>query len=175
MIPLVSTGLITGEKISSFVTFNVSPAERERGTRCFHMSSKLMDYFNKSPRLGTLSTADKAGKVDSAVLGSPRMTDEKTVVVGLGKNRTLANLQQNPHAVYLVMEPGATLKDWKGIRVYLKAKNIATSGPALDNYKSQLAKVAGEEVAKMMNAVVNFEVTEVRPLIDMGQGWEKSV
>ena len=139
------------------------------------MPSKLMEYFNKSPRLGTLSTADKTGKVDSAVLGSPRMTDEKTVVVGLGKNRTLSNLQQNPHAVFLVMEPGATLADWKGIRVYLEAKNIAKSGPVLDNYKAQMAKVAGEAVAKMMAAVVNFEVTEVRPLVDMGQGWEKSV
>jgi hypothetical protein len=134
-----------------------------------------MEYFNKSPRLGTLSTADKAGKVDSAVLGSPRMKDEKTVVVGFGKNRTLANLQQNPNAVFLVMEPGKTLADWKGVRVYLKAKNIAKSGPVLDNYKAQMAKVAGEDAAKMMAAVVNFEVTEVRPLVDMGQGWEKSV
>jgi len=139
------------------------------------MPSKLMDYFNKSPRIGTLSTADKAGNVDSAIFGSPRMTDEKTVVMGLGKNRTLANLQQNPHAVYLIMESGATLMDWKGIRVYLKTKNIATSGPVLDNFKTQMAKVAGEEAAKMIYAVVNFEVSEVRPLIDMGQGWEKSV
>jgi len=139
------------------------------------MPSKLMDYFNKSPRIGTLSTADKAGNVDSAIFGSPRMTDEKTVVMGLGKNRTLANLQQNPHAVYLNMESGATLMDWKGIRVYLKTKNIATSGPVLDNFKTQMAKVAGEEAAKMIHAVVNFEVSEVRPLIDMGQGWEKSV
>jgi hypothetical protein len=139
------------------------------------MPSKLMDYFNKSPRIGTLSTADKAGNVDSAIFGSPRMTDEKTVVMGLGKNRTLANLQQNPHAVYLIMESGATLMDWKGIRVYLKTKNIATSGPVLDNFKTQMAKVAGEEAAKMIHAVVNFEVSEVRPLIDMGQGWEKSV
>jgi hypothetical protein len=38
-----------------------------------------------------------------------------------------------------------------------------------------MAKVAGEAAAKMISAVVNFEVTEVRPLIDMGQGWEKSV
>ena len=53
------------------------------------MPKKLMDYFNKAPRLGTLSTASKTGNVDSAVLGSPRMTDEKTVVMGLGQNRTL--------------------------------------------------------------------------------------
>ena len=134
-----------------------------------------MDYFNKSPRIGTLSTADKAGNIDSAVFGSPRMTYEKTVVMGLGKNRTLANLKQNPHAVYLIMESGATLMDWKGIRVYLKAQTIATSGPVLDTFKAQMAKVAGEAAAKMIYAVVNFEVTEVRPLIDMGQGWEKSV
>jgi len=139
------------------------------------MPSKLMDYFNKSPRIGTLSTADKAGIVDSGVFGSPRMTDEKTVVMGLGKNRTLANLQQNPHAVYLIMTPGATIMDWKGIRVYLKAQKITTSGPVLDTFRSQMAKVAGEEAAKMIYATVSFSVTEVRPLIDMGQGWEKSV
>jgi hypothetical protein len=139
------------------------------------MPPKLVEYFNKSPRIGTLSTADKAGKVDSAVFGSPRMTDEKTVVMGLGKNRTLTNLQQNPYAMYLIMEPGASIMDWKGIRVYLKVQNIATSGLVLDTFKTQMAKVAGEEAAKMIYAVVSFSVTEVRPLIDMGQGWEKSV
>ena len=46
------------------------------------MPSKLMEYFNKSPRIGALSTADKAGKVDSGIFGSPRMTDERTVVMG---------------------------------------------------------------------------------------------
>jgi len=139
------------------------------------MPSKLMEYFNKSPRLGTLSTAEKAGKVDSAVLGSPRMTDEKTVAVGLGKNRTLANLQQNPNAVFLVMEPGKTLADWKGVRVYLKATSIVTSGPALAGYKAEVAKVAGQQAADMMAAMITLDVTEVRPLIDMGQGWDKSV
>ena len=139
------------------------------------MSSKLMDFFNKSPRTGTLSTADTAGNVDSAIFGSPRMTDEKTVIMGLGKNRSLANLQQNPHAVYLIMEPGASIMDWKGVRVYLKAQKITTSGPVLDTFRAQMAKVAGEEAAKMIHATVSFSVTEVRPLIDMGQGWEKSV
>ncbi|MDT8357570.1 MAG: pyridoxamine 5'-phosphate oxidase family protein [Methanomicrobiaceae archaeon] len=139
------------------------------------MTSKLMEYFNKSPRIGTLSTADKAGKVDSAVFGSPRMTDEETVVMGLGENRTLANLQQNPHAVFLIVVPGEEFMDWKGIRVYLKVKDLATSGQMLDNFKTQMAKAAGEEAAAMVHAMVMFEVTEVRPLIDMGQGWERSV
>ena len=139
------------------------------------MASQLMEYFNKSPRIGTLSTADMAGNVDSAVFGSPRMTDEKTVVMGLGQNRTLTNLQQNPHAVFLIVEPGKEFMDWKGIRVYLKVHTIATSGPVLDTFKAQMAKVAGEEAAAMVSAVVSFGVTEIRPLIDFGQGWEQSI
>jgi len=136
---------------------------------------KLMDYFNKSPRIGTLSTASKDGRTDSAVLGSPRMTDEKTVVMGLGQNRTLSNLQENPYAVFLIMEPGKTLMEWKGIRVYLKKRMLATTGPQLDAYRKQFAQAAGEAAAKMIHAMVTFDVTEVRPLVDMGQGWEKSV
>jgi hypothetical protein len=139
------------------------------------MSAKLMEYFNKQPRIGTLSTASKQGKVDVAVFGSPRMTDGKTVVMGLGKNRSLSYLQQNPYAVFMIMEPGKSLADWKGVRVYLTVKNIATSGKMLDDYKSQLLKIAGKAVADMIHAVVSFEVDDIRPIVDMGQGWESSI
>ncbi|KQC05433.1 MAG: pyridoxamine 5-phosphate oxidase [Methanoculleus sp. SDB] len=138
------------------------------------MPTKLMEYFNKTPRIGTLSTADGAGKVNSGVFGSPRMIDEKTVVMGLGQNRTFANLQQNPYAVYLIVEPGASVMEWKGVRVYMEAQNIATSGPMLENFKTQIAKVAGEEAAQRIYAAVSFGIIEVRPIFDMGQGWEQS-
>ena len=139
------------------------------------MPGKLMDYFNKAPRLGTLSTASKKGNVNAAVFGSPRMVDEKTVVMGLGRDRSLEYLQENPNAVFLIMEPGKSLTEWKGIRVYLKMKTAATSGPKLDDYKIQMAKAFGPDAANMVHAAVTFEVTEVRPLVDMGQGWEKSI
>lgn len=103
------------------------------------------------------------------------MTDDKTVIMGLSNNRTLANLEQNPHAVYLIIEPGTTLTDWKGIRVYLVALQIATSGPDLDSFKNQLAEVVGKEAANMTMALVTFEVTGIRPIVDMGQGWEQSI
>jgi hypothetical protein len=73
------------------------------------------------------------------------------------------------------MEPSADFTDWKGVRVYLKAENIATIGPVLDAFRLRMAKVIGEEAAKMIHATVSFSVTEVRPLSDMGQGWEGSV
>lgn len=139
------------------------------------MADKLMEYFNRQPRIGTLSTANRQGAVDSAVFGSPRMIDEKTVVIGSGNNRTLKNLQENPQAVFLIVEAGKTIMDWKGIRVYLRVKSLATSGEVLDTFRNQMAKVAGEAAAQMIHAVVTFEVTEIRPLIDMGQGWEHSI
>ncbi len=139
------------------------------------MSAKLMEYFNKQPRLGTLSTSSKDGKVDAALFGSPHMIDGKTVVMATAKNRTFANLQENPNAVFMIVEPGKDVFDWKGVRVYLKMKEYSTSGELLDMIKSQVAKFVGEEAANRMYASVTFEVDEVRPLIDFGQGWEKSI
>ena len=139
------------------------------------MSAKLMEYFNKNPRLGTLSTSSKDGKVDVACFGSPHMIDEKTVVISMAKNRTFANLQENPNAVYMIMDPGKTVLDWKGVRVYMKMKEYSTSGPMLDMIRSQTTKLVGEQAAKMLYAAVTFEVGEVRPIVDMGQGWEKSI
>jgi len=139
------------------------------------MAGKLVEYFNKQPRLGVISTSSKDGKVDSAVYGSPQMRDENTVIVALARGRTFANLQENPNAMFMIMEPGAGLLDWKGIRVYLKMREYATSGPQIDTYKSQMAKVVGEQAADMIKVLATFDVTEVRPLIDFGQGWEKSI
>ena len=139
------------------------------------ISAHLLEYFNRAPRIGTLNTAAKDGTVDVEVFGSPRMTDEKTVVIGMGANRTFANLRENPNAVFMIMEPAAALADWRGVRVYLKLTDLVTAGPALDAYLAELMKVAGEAVASMIKALATFEVTEVRPLIDMGQGWERSI
>jgi hypothetical protein len=139
------------------------------------MSRKLMEYFNKQPRLGVISTSSKDGKVDCAVYGSPQMIDEKTVIVALARGRTFANLQENPHAVYMIMKQGEGVLDWKGIRVYLRMQEYATSGPKLDAYKSQIAKIVGEQAAEMIAVLATFEITEVRPLIDFGQEWEKAI
>jgi hypothetical protein len=139
------------------------------------MTGKLMEYFNKQPRIGVISTSSKEGKVDSAVLGSPQMVDEKTVTVALGKGRTFVNLLENPNAVYMIMEPAAGIMDWKGIRVYLRMKEHVLSGPKLDTYKSQVVKIVGEQAASMIKVLATFDVTEIRPLVDFGQGWDRSI
>ncbi|HOW54010.1 MAG TPA: pyridoxamine 5'-phosphate oxidase family protein [Syntrophorhabdaceae bacterium] len=139
------------------------------------MSANLMEFFNKQPRLGVLSTANKAGEVNSAYFGSLRMVDEKTVVMALGNNRTFSHLQENPNACYLIMEPGKALPEWKGVRIYLKMTRCETSGDTVETMKKQLAEKAGAAAAKIVYAAVTFEVTSIRPLADFGQGWEKSI
>jgi hypothetical protein len=139
------------------------------------MTEQLVEYFNKQPRLGTLSTADKNGMVNSAYFGSPRMVDEKTIFMGLGNNRTFANLQTNPKAVFMVLEPGDTIMDWKGVRIYVTMTDCETSGKKLDEMRATIAQHAGENASKMIHAAVTFEINEIRPLADFGQGWEKSI
>jgi len=120
------------------------------------MSKKLIEYFNKQPRLGCLSTADRNGKIDVAILGSPQMVDERTVIMSLRDNRTFANLRENPYAVFAIMEPGKTAPEWKGLRVYLKMVKYETSGELLDMFKAQLTKRVSEAVAKLAHAAVTF-------------------
>lgn len=139
------------------------------------MPVNLLEYFNKMPRLGTLSTASREGNVDVAYFGSARMIDEKTMFMGCGKNRTFANLQENPYAVFAIMEPGNSAPEWRGVRVYLKMTECETSGQKLDTLKKQIAEKAGEAAANMMHAAVTFEIQELRPFADFGQGWEKSI
>ncbi|OPY82200.1 MAG: Pyridoxamine 5'-phosphate oxidase [Syntrophorhabdus sp. PtaU1.Bin153] len=133
-------------------------------------NSKLVDYFNKQPRLGSLSTANKEGKVNVAYFGSPQMTDEKTIVMGLGKNRTFAYLQENPYGVFMIMEPGKAPTEWKGVRLYVKMTECQTSGEKLEAFKARMG-AAG----KIIYALVSFEVYDIKPLADFGQGWEKSI
>ncbi|MFZ0450932.1 MAG: pyridoxamine 5'-phosphate oxidase family protein [Desulfatiglandaceae bacterium] len=128
---------------------------------------KLLEIFNKQPRIGTLSTANVQGDVNVAVFGSPQMIDENTVVMGIGKNRSYGNLQENPKAVFIVVEPGKTVMDWKGARVYLEALAIETGGGFYDQIRDNIAKAAGEQAAKMIHAAVRFKITGVRPIVDL--------
>jgi len=140
------------------------------------MSAELMNYFNKKRHLGTLSTASRDGQVNVAYIGSTQMPDEKTVVMGLGHNRTFANLKENPHAVFVVMEPGETPAQWKGVRIYLKMTDCQESGRKLDEIRAEISKKVGTMTAnKMIHAYVAFEITELRPFADFGQSWRKSI
>ena len=139
------------------------------------MSKSLMEYVNKMPRIGTLSTANVEGRVNAAYFGSARMISERTMVMACGGNRTLSNLQENPYAVFSVIEPGPTPNEWKGVRVYLKMIECQTEGGKIDAFRNQVAKKAGQGAAERLRAAITFEVEDVRPFNDFGQGWENSI
>jgi hypothetical protein len=103
------------------------------------------------------------------------MVDEKTVVMTLRENRTLANLQENPYAVFAIMEPGDTLPEWKGIRVYLKMISCQTTGEKLETMRANAVQRIGEATAKLIHAAVTLEIYDIRPIIDSGQGWMAAI
>jgi hypothetical protein len=51
----------------------------------------------------------------------------------------------------------------------------STVGEKLEKIKAKIATAAGDAAAKMIYAALVFEVQEIRPLADFGQGWEKSI
>jgi hypothetical protein len=126
----------------------------------------VMEFFNRRPRIGTLSTANRNGEVNVAVFGSPQMIDENTVIMGIGRNRSFRNLQENPKAAFIVVEPGKTVMDWKGARVYLEVMDIQSGGGFFEEVREGIAKAAGKTAADMIHAAIRFKVTEVRPIVE---------
>lgn len=131
------------------------------------ITKELIATVNQPGRIGTLSTIDNQGHPNVAYFSSPRLEDDGTLVVGLGRNRTLKNLETNPYAVLFVVEGGPVSFTTRGCRLYLKAREIQTEGPRLDAVREMVAKTAGAKAAKIIVAAVVFDVTEIRPMIAM--------
>jgi len=127
---------------------------------------EVMELFNKRPRNCLICTANTEGEVNVAVYGSPRMINEDTVVLAVRNNRSYQNLQKNPKAAIIVVEPGEIKHDSKAVRVYLEVSNIETDGDLLDQFREEIGARAGKEVADSLQAAIRLKITGVRPLID---------
>ena len=131
-------------------------------------NKQVMEMFNRQARIGALATANKNGEVNAAVFGSPRMIDEKTIIMAIGDNRSFRNLQENPKASFIVMEPGTAPATWKGARLYLEVESLERYGEVLDSFRENIRKVAGNRSADGIVAAIRFKITEIRPLIAPG-------
>ena len=58
------------------------------------------------------------------------------------------------------------------MRIYVRMTGCSTAGEPLEKIKARITAVAGEAAARMIHAALTFEVLEVRPLADFGQGWD---
>lgn len=129
--------------------------------------TELIPFVNETAGPGILSTGDGAGEVNSAVIGAVRMVDEGTLVIALGENRSLAHLRQNPRAVFLVFRPGVSVLSWQGARIYLQVTGIETDGEQLEAMVRDVVQTAGRAAGRSIKARVIFQITEVRPLLDL--------
>jgi len=132
------------------------------------ISKEIFEIVNKAGRIGTLGTANKLGQPNVAYFGSPQLSEDGTIVMGLGSNRTLKNLEENPLAVFFCIAESPVAFTTPGYRLYLKVREIQKEGPIIDSIKKAIAEAAGAEAAKMIAAGVVFDVTEIRPLVAMG-------
>lgn len=132
------------------------------------ISKEVFEIVNKPGRVGVLSTADKKGQPNAAYFGSLRLMEDGTVVLGMGNNRSLKNLEENALAVLFCVTESPVTFTTPGYRLYLKARNIQKEGPLLDGVKKAISEHAGEDAAKMIVAAVAFEVNEMRPLVAIG-------
>ena len=127
---------------------------------------ELREMFNKRPRIGALSTSDSKGNVNVAVFGSPQMIDDNTIIMGIGNNRSYRNLLENSKAAFIIMEPGPTAPEWKGVRIYLEAITIETAGEFYNKIKEEITSRLGKQAGDMIKAAIRFTITEVRSLIE---------
>jgi len=130
------------------------------------ISKEVFDIVNKPGRVGILSTADNQGQPNSAYFGSLRLMEDGSVALGLGDNRSLKNLEQNPQAVLFCVTESPVGFRTPGVRLYLQLKEIQKAGPLYDAIKAAVTEHAGAEAAKIIVAAAAFEVTEIRKLVD---------
>ncbi len=134
------------------------------------VSQKVWDLVNnRAETRGFLATSDAEGNCDAACFSSLRLSDRSTMTVTMSAHRSLDNLRVNPKAAF-VMTTGETIQEVDGCRVYLKVREMIEEGPELEEARQQVARQMGEKSAGGVLAVINFDITETRPIIDFGQG-----
>jgi hypothetical protein len=123
----------------------------------------LQQYFENSEGLGTLSTADSDGNVDSAIYSSPHVISEDTIAFIMRPRLSFANIEQNPKAVYMYIEKGP---GYQGQRLYLEKTGQEDDPETVNRYRrSSHGDRSSESEAKL----VYFKVTRIRPLVGDGQ------
>ena len=133
------------------------------------ISDSVKEYLKADGRWNILATSGKTGKTNAAAFGSFQLADDGTILVMFGDNRSFANLKENPHAACFVVLHGKTGMAAEGCRLYLRALSFEETGPRFDEVKARIKARIGN-AAEILKHLVKFEIVEVRPLLDFGQG-----
>jgi hypothetical protein len=126
---------------------------------------RLDEYFETTPGVGVLATADAGGKVNAAIYGRPHVIDDQTIAFIARERLTRANLTANPSAVYLFKEEGA----YKGKRLYLTRTREEKDSPLIDEIRRHKNKEDKANTKPESKYLIYFHVDQVLPLIGDGQ------
>ena len=121
----------------------------------------LTEYFEKKDGVGVLATADAHGKVDAALYGRPHFCDDETVAFIAADKLTHANLQSNPHAVYLFKE----LDRHKGWRLYLTKIREEKDSPLIEEIRRKKYPEVEGKYKEGHKYLIYFHLDKVLPLI----------
>jgi hypothetical protein len=122
---------------------------------------KLSEYFENKKGYCVLSTANREGRVDSALYSRPFFEDEETVKFIMYDRLTHQNLQSNPFANFLFIEKGDN--EFRGKRLYLKKFKEDTDSAAIDKLFKQ--KHIDPKYRPESKFIVHFKIEQVRELV----------
>ena len=125
----------------------------------------LKEYFNNSSGIGILSTADSAGKVDSAVYSTPHFFDDGTLAFVMRERLAHLNLQSNPYAAFLFIESASV---YRGIRLFLRKLREETDSTLIAKM-TRRNLTPEEDKQKGPKSLVYFSVEKILPLIGGGE------
>ncbi len=118
----------------------------------------LKDYFENARGIGVMSTADKEGKVNSAIYSRPHFVEDGSIAFIMRDRLTYHNLQSNPHAAFLFMEEGP---GYKGKRLYLSKTREEENGELVRS----LSRRKYNNDKSGTRFLVVFQVENILPLI----------
>jgi hypothetical protein len=121
----------------------------------------LSDYFDKKEGVGVLATADADGRVDAALYGRPHFFDEETIAFIAADKLTHANLQSNPHAVYLFKES----ERYEGRRLYLTKIREEMDSPLIQEIRRKKYPEVEGKYKTGKKYLIYFHIDKVLPLI----------
>ena len=127
---------------------------------------KLKDYLEKKNGISILSTADRDGKVTTAIYSKPHFLEDNTIAFIMRERLTYHNLQTNPHAAFMFIEESA---GYQGIRLFLK-KIREDDDPELIAKMTRRNLTPEQDRQKGPKYLVIFSIEMILPLI----GAEKS-
>lgn len=123
---------------------------------------ELRAYFENTPGLGVLATADGMGKVDAALFARPRILEDGTLAFVMEDRLTRYNTLSNPHAAYLYVEADQSSR---GLRLFLTKirEEKAESRQLLLFSRPEYRKFdTSEEAARFL---VFYKIDKVLPLV----------